>query len=170
MTFEETVKELEEEWNESEGMVTCEFPTSGEDAINKMLILDASSNRLEGGVWAFTECETCRSYNPETPYHVDIRRNMSHDEAHTIRREQYHILRLCEKLQAHSNVAIPVMTLLDVLNKLEELTGALRVRADEPRVLASDLGLRPEDLAIYRELTLLYDEHLEDNKLMGEGE
>lgn len=164
-SFEETVKKLEEEWNENGGTISCEFSTSGVDALNKMLILDASSNRLNGGFWGFMECETCRGHDPEKPYHVDIRRCLGWEEYQKLKLEMFHSMKACERLQVRINVPTPVSTLLDVLSLLEKLTQSQDEGIsglDEVKVL------RAEDLDVYKEITLLYDEHINNKRLMGD--
>lgn len=118
--FKETVFELEEYWNDGNVGNTCEFSTNTDNLLEKITILNESSNRVSRDIWGIFECDTCTEHSDgENPLHVHITNCMDHSEVFKHHQATYRILQIAWKLRDSDKCLVSVDMLEDVLKTLD---------------------------------------------------
>lgn len=129
---------------------TYEFSTSGENLSDKMLYLftvnnELSTSEFDNYSFSIFECETCRGYNPEKPYHV-IMINRASNAFKELYSRHYKLQILYKRSHDHNNAPVNVDALKEMIDYIEKTN--------------PDFNNFP----LYIELTHAYDTHINDVK------
>ena len=74
LELKELMLNYTDEWNNKNGQVTIEFSTT-EENVKLFLQLAQEIKPKHNGEWVCNYCETCKSYNENTPVHCLIEDN-----------------------------------------------------------------------------------------------